>query len=330
MATAGDTHLGGEDFDSALVDWVSDQHRRANKDGKDPFSGDGSEMAKRKLRNACESAKRELSSASKTIVELSAGGEEISVELTRAKFEQLNERTFQRCLDSVKRVLGDAKVGKEDVHEVVLVGGSTRVPRVQAILSEFFGGKALCRSVNPDEAVAFGAAVQGAILSGVRDPLTQSLLLVDVTPLSLGVGCEGHKFARVVPRNTQIPCKMTSEFTTVHDNQTTIEVDVLEGESPNSRDNHLLGSFDITGVERAKQGVPKIDVTFDVNTNGLLTVSARDKVTGAKANVEIQHDRGRLTQEEIARMCEEAERMRVAMEEQQGEAEEGAQGMAQS
>jgi len=186
---------------------------------------------------------------------------------------------------------------------------------VQTLLSEYFGGKALNKSVHPDEAVAYGAAVQGAILANVRDPSTQSLLLVDVIPLSLGVECEGRHFARVVPRNTSVPCKRSSEFTTVHDYQTEIDVRIFEGERTNTDGNHLLGEFQITGIQRAKQGEAKILVTFEVNTNGLLTVVAQDKVTGVHAKVEINHDRGRLSSQEIEAMCAEAERLRVADEE---------------
>ena len=197
----------------------------------------------------------------------------------------------------------------------MLVGGSTRVPRVQALLSEYFDGKALCKNVHPDEAVAYGAAVQGAILSGARDSNTQNLLLVDVIPLSLGIEVEGKSFAKVVPRNTPVPCKKKQEFTTVYDYQDEIDVRIFEGERQNTDGNHLLGEFQITGVERAKKGEPKIDVQFEVNTNGLLTVTARDRETGANAEVKLQHDRGRLTPEEIARMCAEAEAMRAEDEE---------------
>jgi len=229
-------------------------------------------------------------------------------------------------MDSVKSVMNDAKLPKDLVSEIVLVGGSTRVPRVQQILQDFFSGKQLCKSVHPDEAVAYGAAVQGAILAGVRDANTQSLLLVDVIPLSLGVECEGKHFAKVVPRNTSIPCKKSSEFTTVSDNQTEIDIRVFEGERSHTDGNNLLGEFSITGVQRAKRGEPKVDVTFEVNANGLLSVNAMDKVTGARADVEIAHDRGRLSAEEIDAMCEEAERMRIDDEARTRAAEEEASG----
>ena len=285
------------------------QGEERKKRGTDIF--EDNQKALRRLRTACERAKRQLSSSLSATVELSVGSEEVLVELSRARFDKLLESTFQRCLESVKKCMADAKLAKDKVDEIVLVGGSTRVPRVQQILSEFFNGKALCKSVHPDEAVAYGAAVQGAILAGVRDPSTQSLLLVDVIPLSLGVECEGRQFAKVVPRNTSVPCKKSSEFTTVEDYQTEIDVRIFEGERTHTDGNHLLGEFNITGVERAKRGEAKILVTFEVNTSGMLAVSARDKVTGSEANVEIQHDRGRLSGEEIDRMCQEAERMRL-------------------
>ena len=307
LSTAGDTHLGGEDFDTKLAEDVAAQHLK--KSGEDIFTGD--DKAQRKLRTACERAKRMLSSSTGATIEAFIGDHEINMPYTRARFEKVCEPLFLRCLESVKRVLDDAKMKKTDVDEIVLVGGSTRVPRVQTLLSEYFDGKVLNKSVHPDEAVAYGAAVQGAILSGVRDSATANLLLVDVIPLSLGIEVEGKSFAKVVPRNTPVPCKKKQEFTTVYDYQDEIDVRIFEGERSNTDGNHLLGEFQITGVERAKKGEPKIDVQFEVNTNGLLTVTARDRETGANAEVKLQHDRGRLTPEEIARMCAEAEAMRA-------------------
>lgn len=231
--------------------------------------------------------------------------------ISKAKFEALNEKTFQRCLDAVKRCLEDGKKSKEDVDEIVLVGGSTRVPRVQAILQEYFNGKQLCKSVHPDEAVAYGAAVQGAILAGVRDPSTQAMLLVDVIPLSLGVECAGREFSKVINRNTSVPCRKTKEYSTVEDWQTEVDVRIFEGERTITDGNKLLGEFQITGVQRARAGEAKILVTFDVNHSGMLTVTAQDKVTGAEANVEINNAHGQLPPDEIERMMEEAEKFRA-------------------
>jgi heat shock protein 1/8 len=309
LATAGDTHLGGEDFDSAIADWVLSELKRKSKTQGEMYAGN--HKAQRKIRAAAENAKRQLSFSTTATIQCTIGDDEISMEITRAKFEKLCEPVFQKCLDSVKSVLEDAKVDQSAVDEIVLVGGSTRVPRVQTILQDFFNGKQLCKAVHPDEAVALGAAVQGAILSGVRDAATQALLLVDVIPLSLGVECEGKHFAKVVPRNTSIPCKKTSEFTTVEDWQTEIDIRVFEGERSHTDGNNLLGEFSITGVQKARQGEAKVEVTFEVNANGLLTVTARDKETNARADIEIAHDRGRLSNEEIERMCAEAERFRM-------------------
>ncbi|CEO98236.1 unnamed protein product (mitochondrion) [Plasmodiophora brassicae] len=318
-ATAGDTHLGGEDFDTAICNWVRNEISK-QRDGKDIFKGN--ERLLRKLRSACETAKRELSSVKSTFVEVALDDDgEASVQLTRDKLNELCDETFARCMVSVKRVLADAKCAKNEVDEVVLVGGSTRIPRVQQILSDFFDGKTLCKSVNPDEAVAIGASVQGAILSGVRNVKTDSLLLVDVVPMSLGIECEGKQFAVVVPRNTAIPCKKSHEFTTVEDFQTSVDVRIFEGERVITDGNHLLGQFTITGIERAKKGEAKIDVCFDLNANGLLTVTASDKVTGARSNVEIQHDAGRLGPDEIKAMQAEAARYRREDERRAREAE---------
>jgi L1 cell adhesion molecule like protein len=318
LATAGDTHLGGEDFDSSLADWVAKEVQRKQK--IDPFTGNGRNM--RRLRAACENCKRTLSSAQTAKVEFTCGDDEINVSVSRAKFEQLNEAIFQRCIDAVKRCMLDAKREKTEVDEIVLVGGSTRVPRVQAILSEYFDGKQLNKSVHPDEAVAYGAAVQGAILSGVRDASTSSLLLVDVIPLSLGVECEGREFSRVVNRNTAIPCRKTKEFTTVEDFQTEVDMRVFEGERNITDGNNLLGEFKIAGIQRAKRGEAQVVVTFEVNANGLLTCMAEDKTTGAKAQVEIDNKHGQLSPEEMERMMKEAEKYRAQDESRAKQAEE--------
>eukprot|EP00668_Euglena_longa_P041058 GGOE01054028.1.p1 GENE.GGOE01054028.1~~GGOE01054028.1.p1 ORF type:complete len:709 (+),score=272.03 GGOE01054028.1:34-2160(+) len=321
LSTAGDTHLGGEDFDAAMQDHLIGVFKKQNK-GKD-LIGDNP-RACRQLRNACERAKRMLSSAVSADVEITVNGEEYSASISRATFEKLNGPLFERCLASVKRVLEDAKVSRDQVDQVVLVGGSTRIPRVQELLQEYFNGKQLCKSVNPDEAVAYGAAVQGAVLSGVRDHAMNALILVDVCPLTLGIETEGRVFAKVVPRNTSVPCSRTREFTTVEDFQTSVDVRVFEGERSITDGNHLLGEFVISGIERAKRGVPKIDVTFEINVSGLLTVTARDQTTGANAKIAIQNDRGRHSQEEVERMIAEAGRMRLQDEQRVREAEQEA------
>jgi len=307
LATAGDTHLGGEDFDIALAEWVERELEKKN--GKNIFTDD--EGAKRKLRTACEKAKRELSNQESTTLEVFVKGEEIVMPITRKRFEQLNEKTFQRCLDSVKHVLRDAGCPAEKVSDIVLVGGSTRVPRVREILREHFKGKQLCCNINPDEAVAYGATVQGAILGGVKDDDLKSVLLVDVIPISLGVGCEGNQFAVVVPRNSTVPCKKTKEFTTCENGQTSIDVPIFEGERKNCDGNHKLGEFTISGIQKAKKGEAKVDMTFEIDSNGLLTVTAQDQVTGATANVSIQHDKGRLSPSDIKRLQKEAEQFAV-------------------
>jgi L1 cell adhesion molecule like protein len=307
LSTAGDTHLGGEDFDAAMQDHMVGVLKKQN-GGKDIISDNS--RALRQLRNACERAKRMLSSTVSADVEVSVGGEDLSASISRATFEKLNAPLFEKCLNSVKRVLDDAKVNKDAIDQIVLVGGSTRIPKVQELLQEFFNGKPLCKSVNPDEAVAYGAAVQGAVLSGIRDETMNSLILVDVNPLTLGIETEGRVFAKVVPRNTSVPCNRTREFTTVEDYQPSVDVKVYEGERSITDGNHLLGEFVISGIERAKKGVPKIDVTFQINVSGLLTVTACDQATGAKANITIENDIGRHSQEEVDRMIAEAERLR--------------------
>eukprot|EP00993_Chasmostoma_nieuportense_P003961 NODE_464_length_2196_cov_111.089415_g428_i0.p1 GENE.NODE_464_length_2196_cov_111.089415_g428_i0~~NODE_464_length_2196_cov_111.089415_g428_i0.p1 ORF type:complete len:709 (+),score=177.57 NODE_464_length_2196_cov_111.089415_g428_i0:55-2127(+) len=316
LATAGDTHLGGEDFDMNLQEHLREEFKKKN--GSDLFT---TQRSIRQLRNACERAKCMLSASVTTTLELEVGGEELCTKVSRATFEMLNAKLFERCLVAVKRVLDDAKVDKAAVDEVVLVGGSTRIPKVQELLQEFFDGKQLCKSVNPDEAVAYGAAVQAAILSGVRDESMQQLILVDVTPLTLGIGTEGRAMAKIVPRNTTIPCTRTKDFTTVEDFQTVVDIPVYEGERACTDGNHLLGEFKISGIERAKQGVAKIDVTFDINANGLLTVTARDRVTGVVADIRIENDRGRPAPEEVERMVREAEEMRAEDERRVQEAE---------
>lgn len=324
-ATGGDTHLGGEDFDSAIMDWAVNEFIKKNKaaltamandteaDGKPKGNPMNNKRAMRRLRTAAERAKRMLSASTQSQIELDAfyEGMDLNVTLTRAKFEDLNDIHFKRCIDTVKAVLRDAKANPNEVGDIVLVGGSTRIPKVQSMLSEYFGGKELCKSINPDEAVAYGAAVQGAILSGVRSSATQSLVLVDVTPLSLGIETEGKVMSVVIPRNTPIPCRKTKQFSTTEDWQDAVDVDVYEGERMVTEGNNHLGHFVISGIERAKRGVPKIDVTFDIDANGILQVSAFDQVTKAKGNVTITNSIGHLSGDQIDKMIAEAERLKA-------------------
>ncbi|OQR95887.1 heat shock cognate 70 kDa protein [Thraustotheca clavata] len=305
-ATGGDTHLGGEDFDSNMVDFLVTEFKRKNR-GLDPTK---SARSMRRLRTACESAKRMLSTTTSASIEVDSlfEGVDFSSAMTRAKFESLNEECFKRTEETVLQVLADAKMEPSDITELVLVGGSTRIPKVQNMLSAVFGGKELSKSINPDEAVAYGAAVQGAILSGIRNDATNSLLLVDVTPLSLGIELVGKVMSVLIKRNTAIPVKKTRVYTTEEDWQTTEKVVIYEGERACVLDNNKLGEFEISGIERAKRGEPQIEVTFEIDANGILHVTARDKKTGAKNATTISNNRGRLTQADIDRMVEEAEK----------------------
>merc|ERR1719265_2431656 len=302
LSTGGDTRLGGEDFDNAFADWLLAEFKKT----KSLELTNEKDVAK--LRAASERAKRELSTSQSTNVELSIDGEEYAVNVTRAKFEALNGAIFKRTIDTVQTVLKDAKLKPEEVDEIVLVGGSTRVPKVQELLSEFFGGRQLCRSINPDEAVAFGAAVQGAILAGVRSTVCDSIVLLDVTPLSLGVEVEGKHMSVIIPRNSRIPCMKTGKYTTDYDYQERLDVRIFEGERPATKDNHLLGEFEISGIERAKMHEPEIEVTFALDSNGIMDVKAVDKKTKAKAQCTIANACKGLSAEEISRMVEEAER----------------------
>jgi L1 cell adhesion molecule like protein len=303
-ATAGDTHLGGEDFDNILVDWASEEFKRKTRlDIKD------NAKALRRLRTACERAKRVLSSSSQANIEVDslAEGNDLNLVITRAKFESLCDHLFRKCMGPVEQVLRDSKIAKDKVDEIVLVGGSSRIPRVQQLLREFFNGKELCQSINPDEAVAYGAAVQGAILGGETSDKIDNLILLDVCPLTLGIETAGGVMTPLIKRNTAIPTKKAQTFSTYADNQTQVKIRIFQGERAMTRDCDLLGEFDLGGIPPMPRGVPQIEIAYDVDANGILNVSASEKSTGKSNKITITNDKSR-SKEDIEKMIQEAEK----------------------